>query len=92
MVLSDRNHRYTVRFMTMKKILGFILILAGVIGFIAIILTLIEMMIAIVLFCPLKNCIPQFFVTILIAIVAITISTLVIIKGGKLIQTKKGKV
>ena len=76
----------------MKKILGFILILAGVTGFIAVILTLIELMIAIVLFCPLKNCMPQFFVAILIAIVAITISTLIISKGGKLMQTKKGKV
>jgi uncharacterized membrane protein len=78
--------------MTMKKILGFILILAGITGSIAIILTLIELMIAIVLFCPLTNCIPQFFITILIAIVAITICTLVIIKGGKLMQTKKSKV
>lgn len=78
--------------MTMKKILGFILILAGITGLIAITLTLIELMIGIVLFCPIKNCIPQFFVTILIAIVAITISTLVIIKGGKLIQPKKSKV
>jgi hypothetical protein len=78
--------------MTIKKILGFILILAGVTGFIAIVLTLIELMIAIVLFCPLTNCIPQFFIIILIAIGAITIFTLAIIKGGKLIQTKKGKV
>lgn len=79
----SRSHR-------MGKLIGYALILAGVLGVVATTVILTYLLFVILIWCPLKNCIPQFLVVVGLGILALTISVFSIQQGTRRIHRSSG--
>lgn len=75
----------------MKPLLGYVLIILGILGIIATALILLYLLFIIVIWCPLKACLPQFFVVLMLGGLSCGIFGFSVVKGTKLIGRRQAK-
>lgn len=70
----------------MNRFLGYFLILLGILGVGVTLVVLAYLLLIIVIWCPLKNCLPQFFAVIVLGALSIGLCMLSMVKGQKYLE------